>query len=236
MCWKTARYYDKIYSHKDYKGEVRRLIKFINECGPASRKSLLDVACGTGLHIQYLKEHFYVEGLDICEELLEIARENNPDVAFYQGDMMNFDLGKKFDVVTCLFSSIGYVKRLEGFRLALRSMIGHLLPNGLLIIEPWFPPDQWKPNTVHALFIDEPELKIARINTSFVEGRVSVFDLHHLIGTPESTEHIVEHHELGLFETEETREIMEEEGLAVAYDAEGLTGRGLFIGKLPSRP
>ena len=233
--FKTARYYNKIYAHKDYRGEVRRLIEFINECGPASGKSLLDVACGTGLHIQYLKEHFYVEGLDICEELLEVARENNPGVAFHQGDMMNFDLGKKFDVVTCLFSSIGYVKRLEGLRLALRSMISHLLPNGLLIIEPWFPPDQWKPNTVHASFIDEPELKIARINTSFVEGRVSVFDLHHLIGTPESTEHIVEHHELGLFETEETREIMEEEGLAVAYDEEGLTGRGLFIGQLSSR-
>ena len=233
--FKTARYYNKIYAHKDYRGEVRRLIEFINECGPASGKSLLDVACGTGLHIQYLKEHFYVEGLDICEELLEVARESNPDVAFHQGDMMSFDLGKKFDVVTCLFSSIGYAKRLEGLRLALRSMISHLLPNGLLIIEPWFPPDQWKPNTVHASFIDEPELKIARINTSFVEGRVSVFDLHHLIGTPESTEHIVEHHELGLFETEETREIMEEEGLAVAYDAEGLTGRGLFIGKLSSR-
>ena len=233
--FKTARYYNKIYAHKDYRGEVRRLIEFINECGPASGKSLLDVACGTGLHIQYLKEHFYVEGLDICEELLEVARENNPDVAFHQGDMMSFDLGKKFDVVTCLFSSIGYAKRLAGLRLALRSMISHLLPNGLLIIEPWFPPDQWKPNTVHASFIDEPELKIARINTSFVEGRVSVFDLHHLIGTPESTEHIVEHHELGLFETEETREIMEEEGLAVAYDEEGLTGRGLFIGQLSSR-
>ena len=61
---------------------------------------------------------------------------------------------------------------------------------------------------------------------------MSVFDLHHLIGTPVGTEHIVERHELGLFETDEMRAVFEEQGLAVAYDAEGLTGRGLFIGKL----
>lgn len=72
-------------------------------------------------------------------------------------------------------------------------------------------------------------MKIARINTSFVKDQVSVFDLHHL----------VEHHELGLFEVEETISVMEEAGLTVKYDPDGLTGRGLYIGKrkkLPNKP
>jgi len=115
--------------------------------------------------------------------------------------MTNFDIRTQFDVATCLFSSIGYVRTLQRLRLAVRSMARHLKPEGLLIIEPWFTPENWHPNTVHALFIDDPELKIARVSTSFTENKVSVFDLHHLIGTPEGTEHVVEHHEMGLAST-----------------------------------
>jgi hypothetical protein len=84
---------------------------------------------------------------------------------------------------------------------------------------------------VHARFIDEPDLKIARINTSFVEGRLSLMDMHYLIGTPAGTEHYVERHELGLFTTEEVYHALTIGGLEVTYDATGLTGRGLYIGQ-----
>ena len=193
---------------------------------------MLDVACGTGHHIEYLKEHFAVEGLDISEELLEIARQRNPDVLFHQADMIHFELGRRFDVVTCLFSSIGYVRTIENLRRAINCMAQHVMPGGVVFIEPWFTPDTWRPGTVHAQFIDEPEVKIARVNTSFAEGRLSYFDLHYLIGTPEGTEHFVERHELGLFEQGEMVAAFEETGLEVSYDKEGLTGRGLYIGRL----
>jgi hypothetical protein len=62
-------------------------------------------------------------------------------------------------------------------------------------------------------------------------ARFSYSDLHSLIGTLEGTEHFVERHELGLFETDEVRSVIAEAGLDVRYDAEGLTGRGLFIGR-----
>lgn len=110
-------------------------------------------------------------------------------------------------------------------------MAAHLKPGGVHVIEPWFTPADWRPNTVHAIYIDESELKIARINTSLVEGKVSVLDMHYLIGTPEGTEHVLERHELGLFEAEETPSAMEEAGLVVEYDPDGLTGRGLYIGE-----
>jgi hypothetical protein len=102
---------------------------------------------------------------------------------------------------------------------------------GVLVIEPWFSPDDWHTPSVHALFIDEPELKLARVNTSFQEGRLSYFDFHYLVGTPEGTEHFIEQHELGLFETEEMQAALEGAGLETIYDTEGLTGRGLFVGR-----
>jgi hypothetical protein len=35
---------------------------------------------------------------------------------------------------------------------------------------------------VGAVFVDEPELKISRINTIEVDGRVSSFDFHYVVG------------------------------------------------------
>jgi SAM-dependent methyltransferase len=193
---------------------------------------LLDIACGTGRHIGYFKTDFQVEGLDISEELLELARQRNPDLLFHQADMVHFELGRQFDVVTCLFSSIGYTRTTENLRRAICCMARHTVPGGLVLIEPWFRPDTWYAPSVHALFIDEPALKIARVNTSFVKGRLSTFDLHYLIGTPEGTEHFVERHELGLFDRDEMTTALEAAGLTVSYDEQGLTGRGLYIGRL----
>lgn len=232
MFLQTARYYDKLYSFKDYRAEAERLAAFIRQHLRSGGNRLLDVACGTGRHIEHLKADFQVEGLDISEGLLELARERNPGVPFHQGDMIDFELAKQFDVVTCLFSSIGYVQTVDNLRRAIGSMARHVVPGGIVIVEPWFTPGAWRPGTVHALFIDEPQLKIARVNTSFVDGRLSYFDLHYLIGTPEGTEHFVERHELGLFDRAEMTAAFEAAGLAVSYDEEGLMDRGLYIGRL----
>ena len=231
MFSKTARYYDKIYSFKDYQAEAERLTAIIEDNLGSGGRRLLDVACGTGGHLAYLKQDFQVEGLDISTEFLEIARWKYPDIPFYHADMIEFDLADTFDVVTCLFSSIGYVRTLQNLTRAVACMANHLISGGVLIVEPWFTPDTWHAPSVHASLVDEPDLKIARVNTSFVDGRLSYFDLHYLIGTLEGTEHFVERHELGLFETEEVHDVLAGAGLEVTYDAEGLTGRGLFVGR-----
>jgi SAM-dependent methyltransferase len=231
MFSKTARYYDKFYAFKDYAGEVERLLVVIGERLRSGGKDLLDVACGTGHHIEHLKGHFDVQGLDLEPQLLQIARERNPEVTFHQGTMIAFSLGQRFDVVTCLFSSIGYVKTLDNLGAAIRCMAGHLKPGGLLIVEPWFTPGDWHSGTPHAMLIDEPQLKIARLNTSFADGRLSFFDFHYLIAAPDGTEHLVERHELGLFEREEMHAAFRDADLSASYDAKGLTGRGLWIGQ-----
>jgi SAM-dependent methyltransferase len=232
MFSQTAQYYDTIYlAMKDYSTEAEKLTAFVHQYSRSTRQRLLDVACGTGLHLSYLKQHFQVEGLDLDEQLLAIACQRNPEVPLHHADMVDFNLGRTFDVVTCLFSSIGYVKTLDNLSRAIQCMAQHLSTGGVLLIEPWFTPETWRPGTVHARFIDDPDLKIARINTSGVEGRLSIMDMHYLIGTPAGTEHYVERHELGLFTTEEMCHALTTGGLEVTYDATGLTGRGLYIGQ-----
>jgi len=227
----TARYYDRIYAFKDYAAEASKIRAIVEEELRTGGRRLLDVACGTGLHLEHLKAHFDAEGLDLSPELLEVSRERNPEVTHHLADMRTFELDARFDVVTCLFSSIGYMTTIDDLHRATERMASQLVPGGLLIVEPWLTPDAWRPNTVHGLFVDEPELKIARVNTSLTEGRVSVFDLHHLIGTTEGTRHVVEHHELGLYTIDEMTEAFAAAGLDVRYDPEGLTGRGLYIAR-----
>ena len=68
-------------------------------------------------------------------------------------------------------------------------MARHLQPGGVLLVEPWLPPDGYTTGTVHALYVDQPQLKIARINVAAARDRVSLLDFHYLVGTPEGVEH-----------------------------------------------
>ena len=232
MFTETAQYYDIIYqAMKDYGAEADKLTALVHQYSRSPGHRLLDVACGTGLHLSYLKQHFQVEGLDLDERLLAIARQRNPGIPLHHADMTAFNLGRTFDVVICLFSAIGYVKTLDNLARAIQCMGQHVTAGGILLIEPWLTPETWRPGTVHARFLDEPDLKLARITTSGGEGRLSIMDMHYLIGTPASIEHHVERHELGLFTTEEMRHALTAWGFEVTYDAPGVTGRGLYIGQ-----
>ena len=115
MFTKSARFYDAVYSFKDYAAESERIHALIEERSPGA-STLLDVACGTGKHLELLRAWYEVSGLDLDPELVEIAKERLGDVELHEGDMTAFSLGRRFDVVTCLFSSIGYVGTVELLR------------------------------------------------------------------------------------------------------------------------
>lgn len=126
----SARYYDKMYSFKDYRAEVRRLLSFIFRHRPVESGRLLDVACGTGRHLEFLSETFRVEGLDLSSVMLDAARLRLPETPFHLGDMVDFELDHRFDVITCLFSSIGYVGTVDNLHRAVSCMARLLVPGG----------------------------------------------------------------------------------------------------------
>lgn len=236
MFTKSQRFYDAVYSEKDYAGEAERLKRFIAAHKRSDGSALLDVACGTGGHAPYLRDDFAYEGLDLDPEMLALARARHPHIPFHLGDMVDFDLGRQFDVVCCLFSSIGYTRTVPRLRQAIATMARHARPGGLVIIAPFISPDAWIPGQPHALFVDQPDLKLARMNVSGVaeNGTVAILEFHYLVATSEGVEQFSEHHELGLFTDEQYRDAFESAGLEVAYDAEGLIGRGIYIGVRPS--
>lgn len=194
-------------------------------------RTLLDVACGTGAHLEHLAGRYAVEGLDLDAAMLAVARERLPDVPFHEADMAEFDLGRRFDAVVSLFSSIGYARTPERLNAAVAAMARHLEPGGVLVVEPWFTRDQWQaPSGPYSVFVDEPELKVARVSVSPPAAETVVLEMHHVVGTPEEVESFVEVHELGMFSHDQYLDAFRAAGLEVEHDPEGLIGRGLYFG------
>ena len=232
MIYKIAKYYDDIYAAagKNYRLEARLLRKLIRRFKTSPGKRLLDTACGTGIHAGLLSDHFTVEGLDLDTGMLAIARKNYPGLRFHEGDITAIQLPGKYDVITCLFSAIGHVRTRARLRAAIRSMAAHLVPGGVLIIEPWFSFDQWHVGNVGTIEVKKPGLTLVRMSHAGRKRNVSIIDFEYLIGTPKGLQHISEVLELGLFEHEDYLDAFHRAGLPVMHDPEGLDGRGLYIG------
>jgi ubiquinone/menaquinone biosynthesis C-methylase UbiE len=232
MFSKSAQYYDEIYAavDKDYAAEVNKTYSIIRKYKQSDGTSLLDVACGTGIHANLLSKYYQVEGLDLDPQMLKVAKKKHPKIRFHQGDMTDFDLKRSFDVVVCLFSSIGYVRTKSRLQKAVKNMGKHLLPGGVLLIEPWFTPEQWQPGRAFMTQVNKPDLKIVRMSYSGRKGNTSTLEFQYLIGTSKGIEHSAELHKLGLFTHKEYMDAFKAAKLNVTHDPEGLDGRGLYIG------
>ena len=234
----SEKYYDDIYRAmgKDYVLEAEKVHEFIQKHKCTDGKALLDVACGTGTHAGLLSKYYDMVGMDLNRDMLKVAHQKHPEIRFLRHDMRSFDLSSKFDAVTCLFSAIGYMRTKTELRQAVKSMSRHLLPGGVLLIEPWFTPEQWTLGRVSTIVVDKPEVKIVRMSHSGKKGRISLLEFQYLVGTSKGLEHIREHHEFGLFTHEEYLDSFTRAGLNVTHDSAGVDGRGLYVGTKPVEP
>ncbi len=231
MFSKTARYYDAIYSFKDYDTEADAIRAIIQREHPAAR-TILDVGCGTGEHARRLATNFEVDGIDLEPEFITIAQSKVASGAFTVADMRQFALEMQYDAVLCLFSSIGYLLQESEVIQAFTCFATHLARGGVILVEPWFTPDAWhtgQPRLTPP--VDLPELKICRMNVSDRRGDISLLHFHYLIGTPAGVDHIEEEHALALYPVDQLLKCFRQAGLEASHDPIGLSGRGLYIAR-----
>lgn len=227
----SAELYDRIYRQKDYRVEAETVRELALEVNPRAG-TLLEVACGTGGHLAWFARTFQVvEGVDASGDMIAAARAKLPGASLHVADMRTLALGRRFDVVTCLFGSIGYVRSIEELNGAIAAMAAHLEQGGVLILEPWFTPETWRPGTIHgSLVVDDPGLKVARFAVSSTRDRFAVAPMHYLVARPSGVTSFVENHELFLATTDEYRGAFTAAGLDVQYRADVLV-RGVWIGR-----
>jgi SAM-dependent methyltransferase len=145
--------------------------------------------------------------------------------------MRSFRLGRRFDAVICLFSSIGYMRSPEELRAAVGCMAAHLGEGGVLVVDGWIRPDAWiEPGTVHAEAGRADGVAVARVSRSRREGKTSHLEMPHLVATQEGIEHLVDHHQLTLFAEEEYEDAFRSAGLSVERVEGPMPGRDRYVG------
>lgn len=229
----SAELYDLIYSgFKDYPVETAQLAGLIRAAHPAAHR-ILDVACGTAEHGRLLTERygFAVDGLDLDPAFVRIARRKLPAATVYEADMSAFELPGRYDVILCLFSSIGYLKTLDKVRRALERFRAHLADGGIVIVEPWLVPGALTPGRVMVNTAEGEGVTVCRMSWMEIKGRLSRIHFEYMIGRPTGIERAGEVHELGLFTVDEMQDSFREAGLAATYDPQGPSGRGLYVAR-----
>ncbi len=239
MYEKSARIYDLLYvgtGIKDYAAETAELRRIIEESNPAAR-TLLDVACGTGAHLAELSRRYEVEGADISPAMLAVARGRVPNVPLHEADMRTLDLGKTFDAVICLFSSIGYITDPKEMRSTVVRLGAHVAPGGVLILDGWVRPDAWREgNRPEPEIARDGETTVVRVASSWRDKNITEMDMHHLVQTAGGIEYFVEHHRLALTPTEQYISAVASAGLSARVIPDYMPGRDRVVGLKPAAP
>lgn len=227
---KLAQIYDIIYKFKNYQKDIEYIDSCIKKTTPHA-STLLEVAVGTGNYAGELAKMYQVEGLELSSAMIERVQEKHPEVLVHQGDMVEFDLGKTFDVVCCLFRSIAFTGTRENFKRSILCMARHVRPGGLLLVEPFFTPDTYWTGDLKMNLTDEDDVKIAWMYVSERKGDLGIMKNHFLVGRSSGVEHFIETHEMALFGREDYEQAFSAAGLDLYYDDMGPSGIGLYIGQ-----
>jgi SAM-dependent methyltransferase len=236
---KSARIYDLLYvgtGIKDYAAETAELDRLIKESCPTAR-TLLDVACGTGAHLAELSGSYDVEGVDLSPAMLAIARGRLPGIPLHEADMRTLDLGRFFDAVICLFSSIGYVTDPSEMRSTVARLAAHVAPGGVLIVDGWIRPDHWSEGyRAEPEIARDDETMVVRLASSRREGSITELDMHHLVQTADGVDYFMERHRLALTPTGDYVSAVEGAGLFARVISDYMPGRDRIVGLKSAKP
>lgn len=92
---------DSHYQHTKF--EIEIIEQLLN-----NKKNWLDVACGTGYHLDTVTSNVEKHGIDRSKDMINYAKETtNKDIQYIVGDIKKTKIKKRYDLVTFLW--IGYV-------------------------------------------------------------------------------------------------------------------------------
>jgi len=210
---KLAKYYDKIYHYVDYKKHADFIIKKIDKLNASENNNLLDVACGTGSLIPFLQKAGYiVTGLDINNEMLQVAKRKNPLTSFIKGDMKKLNLNKKFGAIICFFNSILYNKNAEEMKSTLSRFYSHLDIGGILIFDTVDKTVGINSKRDRLVYRGKNEILLFQPQWLYDKDRDRLdLDIEFIINGKK----INEHHQMGAFRNDELKELLKKIGFEV---------------------
>lgn len=127
-----AAIYDAVMADVEYDHWADFVLTYARD-SQWSPRTALDLACGTGgFTRELLAAGLEVTGLDGSPEMLQVAREHLSGLELVQGDLRTFELGRRFDLVTCVFDSLNNLLSSADLGAAFARAYAHLEVGGLL--------------------------------------------------------------------------------------------------------
>lgn len=227
-----ADIYDAIHSARgrDWGAEADEIARMVRSLAPGA-DSLLDVACGTGAHMERLSKHFTeVEGLEISPGMRRLAHGRVPGLRVHPGDMRNFDLGRRYGAVICMCYSLGYMASVEELESAAASIGRALMPGGAAVIEPWWFPERFLDGYVTGATVEEAGRVISRVSHSVREGGRIRMTVRYTVADANGISDFTENEVYSLFPRRAYEDAFAKAGIRLSYTEGGPNGRGLFTG------
>ncbi|HEY2388048.1 MAG TPA: class I SAM-dependent methyltransferase [Candidatus Binatia bacterium] len=132
-----ARTYDAVYARvRDPSGDRTFYLELAREVGGP----VLELGCGTGRTlIPIARAGIECMGLDTSPAMLRVLREKSPDVHVVNGDMRDFDLGRRFRLVTIPFRALSHLLDVDAQLACFACVRRHLEKDGALAFDVFDP-------------------------------------------------------------------------------------------------
>jgi SAM-dependent methyltransferase len=127
-----ARFYDRAMDDPGPRGA--RVLGSIERHLPGAT-SVLELGCGTGSILNQLTALPALTGMDRSPEMLAVASTKVPRARLLLGDIGEFWLGERFDVVICVFDTLNHLLTFEAWQTMFETVHAHLVDGGLFIFD-----------------------------------------------------------------------------------------------------
>ncbi|MBK6627874.1 MAG: class I SAM-dependent methyltransferase [Flavobacteriales bacterium] len=134
--WFGTPYYKLLYGHRDEDDAEVWVSTILRRCEAGPGTTVLDMACGRGRHARWFAEvGCDVTGIDLSAESIAEARHDVPSAHFAVHDIRVPFASAAFDLVVCLFTSLGYFEDEDDDRKALAAAFAAARPGGRFVLD-----------------------------------------------------------------------------------------------------
>ena len=112
-----------------------QLLQWIDRQGITVRTAL-DLACGTGVLCRILKDAgIESRGMDFSSGMIDIARQESPEIPYDVADMILYRPEMQFDLVTCTGDALNHIPDLADVEKIFANIHAYLAPGGYFVFD-----------------------------------------------------------------------------------------------------
>lgn len=220
-----SKYWDQIYKKQV---PYRQAFEFINSRREKENlpKEIADVACGTGLLLQYFEKAGYeIYGSDLSQAMLDQAKLKIHSTPLVQASYHEVTFPRPFPLIVSFFNSFAYCQESQTLSQVLRHLKNQLVPRGLIIFD-LFVTDNPKEVFLVKAFSFDDGIHLSRTFLGYPENNKTYHS--HFVFT------IFDNHQPQTLMTESIRGVFSEQDVRKAIDAAGLDV--YYVGAGPGYP